>query len=155
MTAVQSRQSGPEAALSERPPNELLGQLLTTLIASLDEEALDTLAETLATRLADHRATTGSALLTPAQAAALLSVHPKTLTRAAAAGRVMGAVRVGRAWRFAAAELSLAPPRPVTTLRTSSPLPRRPRAGHGATASIRGERSGPSGPSNNVRLTQR
>ena len=155
MTAVQFRQPGAELPPAEQPTDQLLGRLLTTLIASLDEGALDTLAETLATRLADHRAATGSALLTPAQAAALLSVHPKTLTRAAAAGRVMGAVRVGRAWRFAAAELSLAPPRPVMPLRASPPVPRRPRAGHGAAASIRGQRSGPSGPSNNVRVTQR
>jgi excisionase family DNA binding protein len=48
-------------------------------------------------------------LLSPREAAKRLGIHPKTLTRAAAAGRVAGARRVGRHWRFDAAELILAP----------------------------------------------
>ena len=47
----------------------------------------------------------------PSEAAGRLGVHPKTLTRAAAAGRVAGARRVGRHWRFDPAELALEPPR--------------------------------------------
>jgi len=49
-------------------------------------------------------------LLSPREAAKRLGIHPKTLTRAAAAGRVAGARRVGRHWRFDPAELILAPP---------------------------------------------
>jgi excisionase family DNA binding protein len=52
---------------------------------------------------------TDDRLLSPAEAAARLGVHPKTLTRAAAAGRVAGARRVGRHWRFDPAELALEP----------------------------------------------
>jgi excisionase family DNA binding protein len=77
----------------------------------------------------------GDCLLSPTDAAARLAVHPKTLTRAAAAGRVPGAVRVGRHWRFDPAELTLDPPpnvqiAPVTRLR--------PRGRAGAADAIRG-----------------
>jgi excisionase family DNA binding protein len=50
-------------------------------------------------------------LLSPREAARRLGIHPKTLTRAAAAGRVPGARRVGRHWRFDPSELVLEPPR--------------------------------------------
>jgi hypothetical protein len=60
----------------------------------------------------------------------------KTLTRAAAAGRVRGATRVGRAWRFAAADLALDPPSVI--LPTPAPPGRaRESAGGGAAAAIR------------------
>jgi hypothetical protein len=49
-------------------------------------------------------------------------IHPKTLTRAAAAGQVAGARRVGRHWRFDPAELILAPPHSPPG--TSAPNPR-------------------------------
>ena len=52
---------------------------------------------------------TDDRLLSPTEAAGRLGVHPKTLTRAAAAGRVAGARRVGRQWRFDPAELALEP----------------------------------------------
>lgn len=67
---------------------------------------------------------------------ARVSVHPKTLTRAAAAGRVRGATRVGRAWRFAAADLALDPPSVI--LPTPAPAGRNHKAaGGGAAAAIR------------------
>ena len=50
------------------------------------------------------------ALIGPDQAAHRLGIHVRTLTRAAAAGRVAGAVKVGRGWRFKPDELALAPP---------------------------------------------
>jgi excisionase family DNA binding protein len=53
---------------------------------------------------------TGARLLSPTEAAVRLGVHPKTLTRAAAAGRVVGATRVGRHWRFDPAQLALESP---------------------------------------------
>lgn len=62
-------------------------------------------------------------LLTPANAAERLGVHPKTLTRPAANGRVPGATRVGRHWRFDPAMLALQPP--AGTALVITPLPRR------------------------------
>lgn len=41
-----------------------------------------------------------TALLTSAEAAAMLRLHPVTLRRMAREGRVTGAVRVGGRWRF-------------------------------------------------------
>ena len=52
-------------------------------------------------------------LLTPEEAAERLSVHPRTLVRAAGHGRVHGAVRVGKHWRFEAEALRLDPPNAV------------------------------------------
>jgi excisionase family DNA binding protein len=108
--------------------------LADTLIRELDDSALAELAERLRPFLTRHVAE----LLAPAAAAALLGVHPKTLTRAAAAGRVSGAVRVGRAWRFRPAELALEPPVGVTPTLAPSARPRQ-RATTTTTASaIRG-----------------
>jgi len=75
-------------------------------------------------------------LLSPNEAAEHLGVHPKTLTRAAAAGRVAGARRVGRHWRFDPAELALEPPRGASA--APRPLARvRSRARGGAADAIR------------------
>ena len=63
--------------------------------------------EELSVLLNEHKA--DDRLLSPTEAAGRLGVHPKTLTRAAAAGRVAGARRVGRHWRFDPAELALEP----------------------------------------------
>jgi len=80
--------------------------ILTAIAAELraDPAAREQFRELLAAPEA-HRA-----LLTPADAAERIGVHPKTLTRAAAAGRVTGATRVGRHWRFDPVSLSLQPP---------------------------------------------
>lgn len=79
----------------------------------------------------------GDRLLSPSDAAARLGVHPKTLTRAAGAGRVSGARRVGRQWRFEPAGLALEPPAgvcPSPTIVTRL----RPRAGRATAEAIRG-----------------
>ena len=72
------------------------------------------------------------------EAAARLGLSPRTITRAASAGRVEGAVRVGRGWRFRLDVLALAPPEGSKPL----PAPLRPRpqrhAGNGAADAIRG-----------------
>ena len=78
------------------------------LIADLDDRALTALTAKLGPYLYDGAA--DAPLLAPAEAARGLGVHPRTLTRAAASGRVAGAERVGRAWRFRADQLALAPP---------------------------------------------
>jgi excisionase family DNA binding protein len=80
------------------------------VLAILDElranpAACQELRALLSGRTSDDR------LLSPREAAGRLGVHPKTLTRAAAAGRVAGARRVGRHWRFDPSELALEPPR--------------------------------------------
>ena len=68
-------------------------------------------------------------LLSPREAAERLGIHPKTLTRAAAAGRVAGAPRVGRHWRFDPAKLMIAPPHshPEQAPPILAPLRSRPR----------------------------
>lgn len=110
--------------------------LVRALVASLDAEILDQLAELLAPRIVARLRRSDGGLLTPVQAAGVLSVHPKTLTRAAAAGRVQGAVRVGRSWRFEASALSLYPPTASTTARPTTVRLKRT-TGSGAAAAIR------------------
>jgi excisionase family DNA binding protein len=63
-------------------------------------------------------------LLTTERAAARLSVHPKTLSRAAREGRVPGAERAGRSWRFDPSLLAIVP---VTRTTPRSSARRRPR----------------------------
>jgi excisionase family DNA binding protein len=89
-------------------PQERIGMtgIAAAILDGLSETDLAELAERLRPYLTDRR----DELLTPTQAADRLGIHPKTLTRAAVAGRVPGAVRVGRAWRFPADELQLNPP---------------------------------------------
>ena len=107
--------------------------LLATIINELrnDPDAARELRDILTEQERDN------GLLTPTEAAARLSVHPKTLTRAAGAGRVPGARRVGRHWRFEPAGLALEPPAGVSPLPTTVTR-LRPRAGHAAAEAIRG-----------------
>jgi excisionase family DNA binding protein len=100
----------------------------------LDELTAAQLAE-LAERLRPYLDRTEGVLLTPGEAAKRLGIHSKTLTRAAADGRVPGAVRVGRAWRFRADELALEPPADIRL--PPPPLPRAKRVGTGAAGAIR------------------
>jgi excisionase family DNA binding protein len=107
--------------------------ILRQLIADADDQEL---AE-LAARLEPFRERE-EPLLTPDAAAKQLGVHTKTLTRAAAAGRVAGAIRVGARWRFRSSELEL---RPVRKPTSTPPPPAQPRTGsiQGTTAgAIRG-----------------
>jgi excisionase family DNA binding protein len=76
-----------------------------------------------------------SGLLTPSDAAERLGIHPKTLTRASAAGRVTGAVRVGRHWRFDPTTLALQPPAGTPLVIT----PTRRSGSTSAATAIRGE----------------
>jgi excisionase family DNA binding protein len=107
--------------------------IAAALLAELDDSALAELADRLRPYL-DRKA--GDNLLTPAQAASRLGVHTKTITRAAAAGRIPGAIRVGRAWRFRPDGLSLTPPTGVPPA-PEKPARPRPVAG-GAVDAIRG-----------------
>lgn len=109
------------------------------ILADLNDQELAEFAERLAPHLTAHLS---ERLLTPAEAAAQLAVHPKTLVRAAADQRVTGAVRVGHGWRFRASELELLPATP-TTPSASAPTIARPRhsdAGTAAVDAIRGRK---------------
>jgi excisionase family DNA binding protein len=84
---------------------------MSALVAAiLDELRADKDARRELRELLGEREPGGHRLLSPIEAATRLGVHPKTLTRAAAAGRVAGARRVGRHWRFDPEALALHPP---------------------------------------------
>jgi excisionase family DNA binding protein len=84
---------------------------MSALVAAiLDELRADKDARRELRELLGEREPGGHRLLSPIEAATRLGVHPKTLTRAAAAGRVTGARRVGRHWRFDPEALALHPP---------------------------------------------
>jgi len=84
---------------------------MSALVAAiLDELRADRDARRELRELLREREPGGHRLLTPIEAATRLGVHPKTLTRAAGAGRVPGARRVGRHWRFDPEALALHPP---------------------------------------------
>jgi excisionase family DNA binding protein len=110
--------------------------ILTVLIADAAPEELAALAEQLAPYLEQRDA---EQLLSPEAAAARLQIHVKTLVRAARAGRVVGAIRVGARWRFRAAELDL---RPVRAPATTPAPPARPRTGSRKTATATAIRGG-------------
>ena len=109
-----------------------MSALVTAILDELraDEDARRELRELLREREPD-----GHRLLSPPEAAGRLGVHAKTLTRAAAAGRVAGARRVGRHWRFDPEALALHPPGGVPP----APVVARQRsyAGRGAADAIR------------------
>jgi excisionase family DNA binding protein len=108
------------------------------ILASLDEKTIRALAERLRPYLhgPDHRP-----LLTPAQAADRLRLHPKTVVRMARDGRLPG-VKVGTGWRFDPDRLGIAPvTRAVTTERARSASPRRCTAEPASVRAIRGERA--------------
>jgi excisionase family DNA binding protein len=83
------------------------GQLAQAVLADLDSDGLDRLAELLAPRLARiATAPTHSAepLLTCAETAIWARVHVETIRRAVRSG-ALHAYRVGREWRIASADL--------------------------------------------------
>jgi excisionase family DNA binding protein len=109
------------------------------ILASLDEDAVRALAERLSPYLhgPDH-----GPLLTPAQAAERLSLHPKTVVRMARDGR-LPAVKIGTGWRFHPDQLDIAPPSHARRNERPARLARRPASIEPASvAAIRGrERS--------------
>jgi excisionase family DNA binding protein len=75
------------------------------LLGALDDDAMAQFAE----RLRPHLGGQGQdeELLTPAEAAARLKLHPKTVVRMAREGRIP-AVKVGTGWRFHSDRLDIA-----------------------------------------------
>jgi len=109
------------------------------LLASLDDETIAQLAQRLRPYLhEDGRA----GLLTPAEAAERLRLHPKTVVRMARDGR-LPAVKVGVGWRFHPDRLAVEPRTPPQTPRAGRARPRA--CVGGAPASVRAIR-GEGGP---------
>lgn len=112
--------------LSRYPPRHLAyvvsrHDLLTALLDSLDDQALLALAE----RLRPLLAIDGREMLGPKEAAARLGPHERTVARMARAGRIPGAVKVGRGWRFPVDQLAPLPPELPTEHSAHRPVRRR------------------------------
>lgn len=73
-------------------------------------------------------------LLDGSEKAAQLGLHPDTLARMARAGRVPGARKIGREWRFPASRCEILPVRPNASL--SMVEPRRGRTAASRRASV-------------------
>ena len=112
--------------------------LIDVLLAEMtrDPEQAAEVAKLLAPHLANGGDSTPP-LVGREQAAFRLGIHVRTLTRATTAGRVSGAVRVGRSWRYRIDELAIAPPERSSP--PSPPPPRRRPAQSNAAAAIRGQ----------------
>jgi excisionase family DNA binding protein len=107
--------------------------LAGVLLSTLDDDALAELAERLRPFLADAEGDPGR-LLAPREAAARLGLHERTVARMAREGRLPGAVKVGRGWRFPAGSLAVTPrARP----HNEAPAPRRRRPAPDGRASVR------------------
>ncbi|HYV16264.1 MAG TPA: helix-turn-helix domain-containing protein [Conexibacter sp.] len=76
------------------------------LLAALDEKTIAQLAERLRPHLHDNH--NHPILLTPAQAAERLALHPKTVVRMARDGR-LPATKIGTGWRFHPNQLDITP----------------------------------------------
>lgn len=108
------------------------------ILASLDDETIRALAERLRPHLEDRP--DHQPLLTPAQAAERLRLHPKTVVRMARDGR-LSAVKVGTGWRFHADQLAIAPPSRLAMGDPPCAVRRRPASVEPASvAAIRGSR---------------
>ncbi|MFL5816878.1 MAG: helix-turn-helix domain-containing protein [Conexibacter sp.] len=110
------------------------------ILASLDDETIRALAERLRPHLEDRP--DHQPLLTPAQAAERLRLHPKTVVRMARDGR-LSAVKVGTGWRFHPDQLDIVPPSRPAMVDPPCAARRRPASGERASvAAIRGPREG-------------
>lgn len=103
------------------------------LLDALDDDALSVLAERLRPHLVQP-----AGLLDAKEAAAQLGLHERTVARMAREGRIAGAVKIGRGWRFHADRLAPSAP---ARLQEAAPQRRPRREPHRAIASaIRGSR---------------
>ncbi len=110
------------------------------LLASLDDEAIRALAERLRPHL-EHQPDY-QRLLTPAQVAERLRLHPKTVARMARDGR-LPAVKVGTGWRFNPKQMEIAPPSRPVAVDSPCAVRRRPaRVEPASVAAIRGRERG-------------
>jgi excisionase family DNA binding protein len=117
------------------------------LLGLLDEDALAQFAERLRPHLEGHGHGHGHdvELLTPAEAAARLKLHPKTVVRMAREGRIV-AVKIGTGWRFHPDRLDVTAGFRGTASGRCSLAPRRVgRAERPSVVAIRGGRPGSRG----------
>lgn len=134
---MPSRQPSPVSLDHARA--SALSTFAGAVLAGLTDEQLSLLAARLRPHLDATEGASGQ-LLSPAEAAARLGIHVKTLTRAARNGRVPGARRVGRAWRFDPSLLDL---EPVTRTPAVVSSPRRSRRrAHSTSTAVEAIRTG-------------
>lgn len=106
--------------------------VLADELAAASPEQLAELAEVLAPLLAPYLGPAGG-LLTVAEFAARVGMNPDVVTRCAREGRIPGARKVGREWRFDADRLQVLPvdrqppalPGPLTLVARGRPAPDR------------------------------
>jgi excisionase family DNA binding protein len=113
------------------------GRLAAALLDSLDNEALAALAQRLRPHLAEPDPD-GGRLLDPREAAARLGLHERTVARMAREGRIPGAVKIGRGWRFPADRLATQPPPRPVEARSQRRAPARREPGWASVHAIRG-----------------
>jgi len=112
-----------------------MSALAEAVLDAFDDRALAQLADRLRPYLASPDP---YALLTPSAAAERLGLHPKTLVRAAGAGRVPGARRVGSGWRFDPETLDVLPVTRVPPAKTARTLRKTPAKNTSVVDAIRG-----------------
>ena len=98
--------------------------LLAAILAEL-ERADDSLKREVARQLRPHIGYEPERLLDASEKADQLQLNPETLVRMARAGRVPGARKVGRGWRFPADQTDVLPVRPESRLSVLMPRPAR------------------------------
>jgi excisionase family DNA binding protein len=110
--------------------------LVVSILASLEEDTFRAVADCLRPYL---EPTNHGGLLTPAEAAERLRLHPKTVVRMARDGR-LPATKIGTGWRFHPDDLNITPaPRPERVA-TCAPARRRPAQNEPASVrAIRGD----------------
>jgi excisionase family DNA binding protein len=122
--------------MSPRPGNTLAGLFLESLA-----DADDSVKRELAAYLRPYLADGPGRLLDAGEKARQLGLHSETLVKMARAGRVRGAIKVGREWRFPSENveiLPVAPARGSRSVATPAALRRPPAALAGSLAAIRG-----------------
>lgn len=113
--------------------------LLEELVEAL-ELADEALKRELADRLRPYLASESDRLLDAEEKAAHLGLHPDTLARMARDGRIPGAMKVGREWRFRADLCEILPPRAAAVEVGPGAAPRRSAApARTSIAAIRGQ----------------
>jgi len=97
--------------------------LAAALLAALDDQSIAQLAERLRPYLA--AGPQRRPLLTPAEAAERLRLHPKTVVRMARDGR-LPATKIGTGWRFHPDQLHITPKAVPVSIPPAYLAPRRP-----------------------------
>jgi excisionase family DNA binding protein len=111
---------------------------LAILLDSLDDDALAALAARLGPHLAGDQ---GEGLLSTKEAADRLNLHERTVVRMAREGRIPGAVKVGRGWRFPPDLMAPLPLEQQASAAAGDSPPRRSRKPKTSVRAIQGNRS--------------